>query len=135
MAITRRQRRPIIIAASAAGAWLLVVVLRVIFSGIDYARIDGGRFPVFYVSRVAFSDGGTVRYQGLGYEITRLCRFHVEDGQPTGYDYGPILKYQLNWLLLPLADRKHVRYVVKPSDARTESTASLPGEAEPDDAE
>ena len=133
MTVTRKQRLVIVIGASVVALWLSVVVLRVVCSGIDYGRVDRGSYPAFCLARRYVHDGGTVHYQGLGYRIIRRCRLHPGNGGYIGYDYGPILRYQLNWLFLPLSDRKHVRYVQDPSNPLTGAAAPTPsaGEARP----
>lgn len=107
----KRRRRVITVAISLLALWLMLVCLRIVFSRVDYARAQRGASPLFAWQGACCSDGGTVTYQGIGYELTALNRFHVEDDRPIGFDSGPILRYQLNWLLLPLADRKDVRFV------------------------
>ena len=119
-----RKKLVIIIAISFVACWGLIVGLRVLFSHTDYDRVLSGDRPLFALPWVTYSDGGTVEYQGLGYRLTRQCRFHVENGEPTGYDYGPILEYQLNWLLLPMTNRKDIRHMPDRSDTRIEPDAA-----------
>jgi hypothetical protein len=90
--------------------WGVLVGLRFFMSRHDYEQVLRGRRPRFARETWFLSDGGTVVYRGLGYDLTAQHRFHVEANVAIGYDRGPILKYWLNWLLLPLSDKKEIRF-------------------------
>ncbi len=109
--IVKRKRKIITIAVGLSVLWLILVFSRIVFSRVDYQRVQRGAAPMFAWEEAYLSDGGTVIYQGIGYELTAQHRFHVENGEPIGYDSGPILQYQLNWLLLPLTDKQDIRFV------------------------
>lgn len=104
------RRRVLLLAGVLLLLWLSAVAMRVGFSRVDYERVRRGERPVFAWADMYLGDGGTVVYQGLGYRLVAQRRFHVENGMPTGYDRGPILTYELNWLLLPQADRSEIRF-------------------------
>lgn len=108
--MSKRSRRVIVLLIMVTGAWLMAAAMRAGLSRIDYSRAQRGEQPLFAWQSASASDGGTIIYQGLGYEIEALHRFHVVEGQPVGFDVGPILTYQLNWLLLPQTDRRDVSF-------------------------
>jgi len=106
----KKKTRVIFIVFCAVGFWGLLCILRLSFSSIDYERVLSGKRPRFAVESGRYTDGGTVEYQGFGYRLTSLCQFHVKDKKPVGYDRGPILRYQLNWIFGPLEDREDIRF-------------------------
>lgn len=107
--VTRR-RRILILLAIMLVTWVCAVAMRMVFSRIDYDRVLRGERPMFARQSVFLADGGTTIYQGVGYKLTALYRFHAENPLPTGYDRGPILTYQMNWLLFPQSDRSDITF-------------------------
>ena len=107
--MTRRRKTWLVgIVLALVVVWAGLVVMRAVFSRVDYARALRGQEPLFAWEEGRASDGGTVWYRGIGYELMILCRYHVEDGWPIGYDRGPVLTYGLNWLLLAETDRQKI---------------------------
>ena len=97
----KKKKKIIVVISCIVGLWVLLFVLRLSFSRIDYNRVLDGQKPIFAYSLGIFKDGGTVQYQGIGYSITSLHRLHPKDGEVIGYDCGPILRSQLNWIFFP----------------------------------
>ncbi len=85
--------------------------LRLVFSSIDYARVDGGDEPLFAIQTWATLDGGTGGFSGLGYEIIQQTRIHFDDKGNEGYMYGPILTSRWNFLFFPFAEKQNLRFV------------------------
>ncbi len=106
------KKRILIALLSLLIVWAVAVTLRYFFSRYDYQQVLDGEKPTFSIKYNTFKDGGTVLYQGLGYSLTSLNRFSDDKEHPKrfGVYRGPILEYQLNWLLLPLADERNVRF-------------------------
>lgn len=104
------RRRALVALVGLVVIWGVLVGLRFCTSQHDYEQVLLGRRPTFAWQIQSSTDGGTVVYRGLGYDLTAQHRFHVEDGLPIGYDRGPILEYWLNWLLLPLSDKKEIKF-------------------------
>ncbi|MEM9410652.1 MAG: hypothetical protein AAGA30_06035 [Planctomycetota bacterium] len=91
---------------------------RLIFSRIDYLRIDSYQLPLFSQPGVHanggfayLADGGTTNYVGFGYDITKVQRISVSDDGVDGYSYGPKLTYRWRTLFLPLSEMSNVRFV------------------------
>ena len=125
--MNRRRRRTALAAlVGLALIWGLLVGLRFLMSQHDYERVLRGRRPTFARQIWFLSDGGTVAYRGLGYDLTAHQRFHVKDGLPLGYDRGPILEYWLNWLLLPLSDKKEIRFEPMENPPRRSGSSRSP---------
>ncbi len=91
--------------------WFLLFCVRFIFSKIDYDRVNNGLKPILAFGFSAYKDGGTVTYDCFGYSLTRLYRFRFENGMPIGYDVGPIIKHNLNWLFFSLEDKQNINFV------------------------
>jgi len=90
--LKRIKKRTVIIGA--------IVVLLFALPVIDY---NAGKYlgrPIFCVPVVRYTDGGSVKYLGLGYTILQEGGFKVvrmEDGTPVMGNYvGPVLSH---WLL------------------------------------
>jgi len=118
-----RRRKVVIFLVGLAVIWVVLVGLRFFMSRHDYDQVLHGNKPTFAMESWLADDGGSVGYQGVGYELTALQRFRGEDGLPIGYDKGPILEYKLNWLLLPLADKKEIRFEPMPQEEKSSEDA------------
>lgn len=106
------------------GATFVIVVYvslfaaRLLFSRVDYSRIDNYRKPLF--SRPGthangsfphLADGGTTNFVGFGYDITMKKRIDTSADGVEGYQYGPQLMYRWRTLFLPLPQSENVRFV------------------------
>lgn len=47
----------------------IIVLLAVIFFGVDYSRVNKGKQPMFCILKNEINDGGTKIYLGLGYKV------------------------------------------------------------------
>ena len=106
----RRKRMLLMVAVGLLVVWMLLFSIRFFTSRHDYRQVLQGREPTFARQISAIADGGTVGYRGLGYDLTAWHSFHVENAQVIGHDMGPELTYRLNWLLLPLSNKKEIRF-------------------------
>lgn len=108
----RKKRRDLVLSVIAAAVlvYLVLYMIRIQFSKIDYERIVQGERPVFSLYRGGLRDGGTTFYQGFGYKITRQHRLSKGNGDIDGFDYGPILEYELNCLFGERQRRSDVRF-------------------------
>ena len=91
---------------------------RLIFSWVDYSRIDSFHMPVFSKPGthanggfVHFADGGTTNFVGFGYDITMMQRIDTSADGVDGYQYGPKLMYRWRTLFFPLPNSENVRFV------------------------
>ena len=114
-----RRRKCVVAGIAILGLWGTLVLLRYAMSRHDYEQVRRTGKPTFAWHTWSAADGGSAGYRGLGYQITAQRQFHVENGRPIGYDQGPILRYQLNWLLLPLPDREEIVFVPRAGFATT----------------
>lgn len=55
----------------------IIVLLAVIFFGVDYSRVNKGKQPMFCILKNEVNDGGTKIYLGLGYKV---IDFHTLTG-------------------------------------------------------
>jgi len=85
-------------------------LLSLIFSRVDYSRVENGKRPMFSVPTLAIPDGGSVRWYGLGYRLTvmhHIAETSDADGRVTAYTVGPVLEY---WIpVWPFRDRENTR--------------------------
>jgi hypothetical protein len=105
--VTVRRRRILLVVLA---VWASLVTMRAVFSRIDYNRVLHGTKPIFALKWIYIQDGGTVEYQGLGYELTAVHGLHYVNSRLAGYYRGPKLVYELNWLLLPWPDRSEIKF-------------------------
>ena len=59
----------------------IIIILGLIFFGVDYNRVKNGDNPIFCISNLAgiYMDGGTIEYFGLGYKV-------IDFNMLNGYD-------------------------------------------------
>ena len=126
-----KRRKALVVLVGLAVMWGVLVLLRLLTSWHDYEQVRRGSRPTFARQIWSASDGGTVVYRGLGYDLTAQNRFHVENGLPVGYDRGPLLEYWLNWLLLPLPEKEEIRFEPMESPPGRSGPPSLPATSQP----
>jgi hypothetical protein len=55
----------------------------------DYHKVASGQKPTFARYSGGYSDGGTLVWTGLGYQVEQRRRLHTPDNEPWGYMVGP----------------------------------------------
>jgi hypothetical protein len=92
--------------------YLLPLVLSFVTSELDYALVDGGWQPVFSRRVAMRTDGGSIRYQGLGYT---LWAKHEIAGRGQIYEIGPQISYHSDelwpWARWLRQDKENLRVV------------------------
>lgn len=58
---------------------IIILVLGLIFFGVDYYRVKNNELPIFCIKRSTLLDGGTNIYYGLGYQV-------IDYNKLSGYD-------------------------------------------------
>jgi len=88
----------------------------------DYARLLGGKLPLFARLQLNLANGGTIQYLGLGYTVSQLHEMRwgieIQNDIVTNASYksapyapfrvGPTLDY---WT--PFISREHTRFIVE----------------------
>ena len=64
--------------AKAIGCVILVIWL--LFSVIDFSLARVNRTPMFAIPVIAYKDGGSIEYYGLGYKVIKYVKLTAERG-------------------------------------------------------
>ena len=86
---------------------IILPVFSLIFSHIDFSRVNTGKEPLFCFLSTQLKDGGTVRWTGLGYSLSAKHSLINLDGV-RGYKTGPALEF---WIpVWPFVNKKNLRF-------------------------
>jgi hypothetical protein len=58
----------------------IILVIWLIFSIIDFSLARANRTPIFAIPIIAYKDGGSIEYYGLGYKVIKYVKLTVERG-------------------------------------------------------
>jgi hypothetical protein len=72
---------------------LLLILISIITSRIDYSRLSNGNKPLFSLAIAHFKDGGTVAFIGFGYQLISWHQIAINDQIKKGYLVGTELFY------------------------------------------
>lgn len=56
-----------------------IILLGILFSAVDYNRVQNGKLPIFCINYATANDGGTKEYLGLGYKVIAFNRLDGYD--------------------------------------------------------